>query len=520
MKKSFKAIVALMLAALFAVTLIPTISASEAPKTLTIKNESLDYTFTIYKVASLDTKTGKYTVCGDVDAAVVSAINTAGLSGADFLAALDSATKVGEEKSVISGLHGGKTTYTITSGNAENGDGIYYVKNNEKLVNNSVFVWPVGKATTSAAGKTWDWDYSLSSFDLGTKIKNPKITKEFTGEPTVAFKDAAQADVIKFTLTADIIGQNNAKDRIASYKIWDKMSPGLEYVKGSAHIYYDNTTTSAEADFDAYEGETAKISKLTDAQLGDEESMYKGGTYFEFNVKESVLNGSTAGAFYAHQKVIIQYSAVVLNSAGIGKDYNPNKDGLIYSYPGKDEIPVAGREVRVYTFAPEAVKIDGSATAKAQVADPAAAPTPLGGAKIGIYSDEKCEKLLASGTSENSTGHVTFIRVDANGAETNDANPIRLAPGTYYVKEISAPDGFALSTVVYPLTISAPADETGRSGMTGMFSLDGNKVIENFIPKMPETGGQGTLMFTLIGVGLIICAGVLFVILMKKKTTK
>ena len=37
---------------------------------------------------------------------------------------------------------------------------------------------------------------------------------------------------------------------------------------------------------------------------------------------------------------------------------------------------------------------------------------------------------------------------------------------------------------------------------------------------MPETGGQGTWMFTLIGAGLILCAGVLFVIIMKKKAAK
>ena len=52
----------------------------------------------------------------------------------------------------------------------------------------------------------------------------------------------------------------------------------------------------------------------------------------------------------------------------------------------------------------------------------------LQGAEFGIYSDEACEDLVASGKT-NASGNLQFDR---------------LVPGTYYVKEIEAPEGLSL----------------------------------------------------------------------------
>ena len=486
MKKSFKAIVAIMLVALFAIAMIPAVSAANQ---LVVKNESKEFSFDLYKVASLDKTTGKYTVSAGVDASIVNAINTKDQSGADFLNVLDAVTdtsKLGEFLVNLSGKDGGTSSYTITA------DGIYYAVVKDKpsgdiaKVKNSVIVWPEYKG---------GWNYDFTSLDLGSKVGTDKITKAFA-DTEADSKSAKQGQVIEFVLTADRVGSSS--DLATSYVIWDDMCPGLEYVKDSANITYDGET-DANADF------TVATSKITENIV-----KYSNGTHFTFTANTDVLNNKDSN-YYKADEVIITYKATVLNSAGIGKDYNPNKDGLKYELTSGKKADKAGREIKVYTYAAKANKIDATATAKAKAENASAANVALKGAVIGLYTKGDDNKLteIARGTSDEN-GNVSF----KNG---NDEKELRLAPGKYIVKEISAPAGYALSTVEYDLEVKD--DNDARNG-DGFFSLDGNKVIENFATKMPETGGQGTWMFTLIGAGLILCAGVLFVIIMKKKAAK
>ena len=500
MKRSIKAIFALMLTALFVFTMIPAASATDDPvvaddNKLIIKNESEDFSFDIYQIATLSSETtGQYDVIA-TDATVIAAINTAKQSGAEFLAVLDAAdaSKLGTPAN-ITAKDSGTTTYETTT------PGIYYARvkdqpegDNVSKVKNSVIVWPEYTANGWQFYQT-DGAYTV---DLGTKVGTDRITKYFAEDSTrtVDGKAAGQDDVINFVLRADVVGSTT--DLAVKYEIWDDMCPGLQYVANSAHIYYDEITDAKAADD---EFETPEITTINTNDVD-----YGNGTHFLFKAKEATLS-SAESKYYQAKEVLIAYQAKVLNSAKTGELGNPNKDGLVYKltsgFDGED-VKKPGREVKVYTYAAEATKIDASATAKATDGK----NVPLGGAVIGLYEDADCTKLLASGTSDNTTGELTF-------KATGDSNALRLAPGKYYVKEISAPAGYALSTAVYELTVT-----DSRSG-DGIFKPDGDKVIENFATKLPETGGQGTLMFTLIGAGLILCAGVLFVIIMKKKTTK
>ena len=484
MKKSIYAILSLMLVLMLSVAMIPAVSA--AGESLTIKNENEDFSFEIYQIATISTDdlaTGKYTCPAGLAAAAKTAVNTANQSGADFLAALDAIETIGiTPVATVSGKTGTgyETTYTTTTA------GIYYARvkdqpaGNVAKVSNSVIVWP-----TYVRGS---WDYTDNNVDLATKVGTDNVTKSFS-DTTADSKAAGQGDTIQFTLKADVVG--SATDKATKYQIWDKMSPGLEYVANSAHVFYDGTTTSADNDFEV------KVEKNN-----SNEAKYGNGTIFTFSAKAATL-ANESSAYYSAKEVYVTYSATVLNTAGIGSNYNPNKDGLIYKLASSTaDVERDGREVKVYTYTATATKIDASATAKAT----GGANVPLAGAVIGLYKDGT---EIARGTSA-ADGTVVF----KNGT---DENSIRLAPGSYVVKEITAPNGYALSTVEYPLTITDNA--AARSG-EGVFSLDGNAVIENFATKLPETGGQGTLMFTIIGAALILCAGTLFVLIMKKKSCK
>lgn len=486
MKKSIKVILATLLVLMLTVAMIPGVSAADP--TLTIKNENADFTFDLYQIATLDSEaTGKYILPADIDDAVEAAVNTAGQDGAAFLAKLDAVNDIGVDPIArLSGKTGTgyKKAETVTEA------GIYYARISEKpagdnvaKVKNAVIVWPVYQGGA--------WDYSTTNVDLATKVGTDRVTKSFSDTPADS-KDAGQGQEISFTLKADIVG--SATDKAVKYQIWDKMSPGLQYVTGSAKVFYDGTTDSADAEF-----ENVKIETIDDAS----DAKYNKGTSFTFAAKAGTLSNADSD-YYKHKEVYVTYKATVLNTAGIGSNYNPNKDGLVYKLASSAaDVERDGKEVKVYTYAAKATKIDASATAKTGT------QTPLKGAVVGLYTKNATDNSLteiARGTSD-AQGLITF----KNGS---DANALRLAPGNYVVKEISAPTGYVLSTVEYPLTVTA--DHNGD----GTFDLDNNKVVENFATVLPETGGQGTLIFTLIGAGLILCAGILLVVVMKKKSAK
>ncbi len=130
------------------------------------------------------------------------------------------------------------------------------------------------------------------------------------------------------------------------------------------------------------------------------------------------------------------------------------------------------------------VKVDGNTKA------------PLAGATFKLTSDTD-----TTGTSltTGEDGTVKFTGLKA---------------GTYYVEETVAPSGYNINSKKFTITISTSGVVTGDG-------VNNSKLTVNDYPlTVPQTGGTGTIMFTIGGVALIACAGVLFFILMRKKATK
>ncbi len=462
---TMKRIVAVLLAVML-VASIGVLGASAAGETLTFDATGADaagFTFTIYQVATLNTTTGQYTASGTVDSAVQTAINTPNQSGAAFLSVLNAATNVGTS---LGTLKEAKKDDITTPG-------IYYAKVTDapstatkKL--NTVVVWP-----------QHDDGYTMSdlSVDLSKKVASgsDNVTKYFTEDTTkeVESKSAGQGDVINFTLEADVVGSKDEK--VTKFVIWDKMTKGLTY-NNDAKVYYDDSTT-ATTDF------TVAAVGLTDS-----DAKYNGGTYIT-----ATANTVTSDSFYTHSKVYVKYSATVNNDATVGAAYNPNKDGLIYNTGSGNDVEKDGPELKVYTYEIQAIKYDGAASPK----------KALPGAKFGLY---KGTTKLAEGTSL-ADGKVIF-----NNGDTTK-NGIRLAPDTYMVKELEAPSGYALSTAEISVTIS------DTQAGTGVTFANGTAGIDNYPTKLPQTGGAGTMVFTIVGGALVLLAGAMFVIIMKKRAS-
>ena len=90
-----------------------------------------------------------------------------------------------------------------------------------------------------------------------------------------------------------------------------------------------------------------------------------------------------------------------------------------------------------------------------------------------------------------------------------------LKAGTYTLKETNPPKGYNLNETEYTVTINANGTVTSAQYDA---TLKGVKIGDTPVV-MPASGGQGTMIFTIVGISLIACAGVLFIVL-KKRSSK
>lgn len=258
----------------------------------------------------------------------------------------------------------------------------------------------------------------------------------------------------------------------------------------------------------------------------------------------------------------VTYAATITNDAVVGSEGNPNTVTLYYTNnpntgsthenpnespkddQGKDYVTKEDEEI-VYTYEIKLLKTDDDETD----------PKPLAGAVFGIYEDEACTKL------------VDTVTTNANG----EASSTQVSKGTYYVKELVAPEGYTLNTEVKTVEATWMTATTKRTAGTvtteytsnqdeatvktqagwlkdgKFYSLDNKPAGDNVLPayiknttttsdtttytenngsgsgvvsmetwkdtklkELPSTGGMGIYLFTIVGVVMIVTAAGLY----------
>ena len=204
--------------------------------------------------------------------------------------------------------------------------------------------------------------------------------------------------------------------------VTDTMSEGLDYLPSSLKINYNDTSISANTNGEFKDGGTLVATVETE------------GNTFYLNFEYDAICGNDGIPF---NPLTVTYSARVNENAVVGILGNDNHVKMYYAndpttgstFEPTDEEKTPDNAEGVTKKEDEEILYTYQLSFKKTGENDEA----LAGAIFGIYSDEECENLIDIVTT-NKAGYAVSTSVKK---------------GTYYIREIQAPQGYSLNDTVY-----------------------------------------------------------------------
>ena len=473
--KATKRILAVVMVVMMLALMIP--FAASAATTYTAEITAKEgYTVSLYKIGALNDNGTAYTAVSGVAAGIKTAVEASPVVPQTVLDAAEAAKKAGQNTGTLIGTEevGSTKKVTFTTTDA----GLYYATitgtpagTNVKKTGGSIFYLSDAKDASDTAMTT-------ASVDISGKIEDGtvNVSKEIVGSDmnSTTQTTAKVGENVTFKLTASVTGTKD--EYLKSYVIHDSMAEGLDFVEVSS-VQVDTTTLTVGDDYTVDSTDKADIKiALTEAYL----NAAKAGTngfYDAASVTVTLVGKLNASAI--HGRTANDDATAYANTVA-----NYNKDSLSYTNKYNAETTKEGNTVHVYTFDVDIYKVD------------ATNDTKLDGATFTLTK-----------------GSDTFTAETKDGGKATFAG---LKKGTYTLKETVAPKGYNLNNTEYTVTIGADGSVTSTQYDA---TLKGVKIGDTPVV-MPATGGNGTMIFTIVGASLIACAGILFVILKKRAASK
>ena len=365
--------------------------------------------------------------------------------------------------------------YTATFGNLDYG---YYVVSpqagsTDATRKTDAMLKPVTEDTNTIALKS---KYPTVDKTVSTDLDkvNAEIGKKLTFKLTADVPDVSEYNKYQFTFN-------------------DTLSKGLTFGEFT-EVTIDGQTLNADTDYKAEAGKPDQGTKATSI---------------------SVKFGTQSGAIYdakklftgkAGKKIVVKYTAYINADAIVGQaipnsatvDYSTSPDGIQTGTSNPDVT-------HQYTFGFQLKKTDS-------------ADTPLAGAVFELRHKETGAVIELVKVEEG----VYRLKLDGDNSSVNEvttgANGIikfqGLAAGTYYLVETKAPEGYNKLAKPIKITIAdTTADGTTPSWTVAMNDGRGTTGSEGNLPEiqvqnnkgvlLPETGGMGTVIFTVAGIAII-----------------
>lgn len=339
----------------------------------------------------------------------------------------------------------------------------------------------------------------------------PTSTKKIKEDSTDQWGDTADLDVgqeAPFKLTGTM-PSNIADFTTYKYGFKDFISKGFTLREG-----FDATDLTVKIGDKKITPDTVNVTDITDDTHGAE---YNGGKQIEIMFTDLKATAKAAGVdLTASSEVTVEYTAKVNEQAVIGGKGNPNKSLVVYQKDvtdgdGLGETPED--EVWAFTYQLDTTKVDS--------ANP---ETKLKDAQFRLYNSDKTK---SAEIKDNKI--VKWVDGDAGTVITTPEggvfNIAGLDADTYYLKEIKAPAGYNLPTgddayFKFVITANLTVGDDGKGKIESLTITPGKgQAADGDIPTgkvemnitntsgstLPETGGIGTAIFTVVG--LLVMAG-------------
>ena len=320
--------------------------------------------------------------------------------------------------------------------------------------------------------------------DVTFTAKKEEVTITKTADKTSVTKN----EKVAYTVTVDIPTYGTgATDK--SFYVSDLLPDGLTIDTASINVKIGDAAVDSTAytlDATATTGYTFKLSVTTD-QYADKWAE-NGGKQLVITYSATLNNDNTTAV-----------NAKETNTATFDYSFYPYVEN---SHKQKTDT------VDVTTFAIKIDKyVDGSPTTK------------LSGAKFDLYRTATDAEIAAGGTETIPHTTVQGIKLesdlvtDNNGSATFEKYQANGTHYTYYLVETQAPHGYNILAEAVKVNFT----DTDVAATDGVYTV---KIPNSSGITLPITGGEGIVIFTVIGIALMVGAVILFVIFRKKAKTK
>ena len=470
MKKTFKKLMAALLAvALLCAMAVPAF-AVDAPGSITINNAVSGKTYNVYRILDIATHNDGYTGIvyktndkwsefinsTDVKSHYFTAVGSDGVVTVKDRLTADDAKALAVSAKAWLGTHtditADATAITATSStvNFTNLELGYYLV--------------VSSGWDDDIEVVCSLDTTKPNIEINEKNGKPTIEKRIVDNGDVDENTANIGDYVQFKLTVNVID-----GKPTNYVIHDKMSIGLTYVNNNEHpvkVTIGNRELSANSDY-TFENPTD-------------------GCTFEIKIKDGILKSNDV--------VTVTYFGQVNSHAKIGTTgSNTNDARLTYGTSGKS------------SWEQTTTKVFGFKVFKHAGTDKT---TLLAGADFRLYktvgettyyAQFDSNGLLTGWATEATASGVTITSNNTGALVLNG-----LDAGTYYLEETKAPDGY--NKLITPVTVTISKEGVVSPAENGIVYVSNNAGAT-----LPSTGGMGTTLFYVIGGGLMVAAVVLLV---------
>ena len=446
--------------------------------------------------------------------------------------------------------------------------GLYLVVETEvpENVTSTVNPWLVSlPMTDTETGDGWFYDVTVYPKN---ETGNPTLEKEvsdlahgvsFSGDiDALGYRDVATGstgDVMGYRYLSTLPTITSSATKLTQYRFEDKLSPGLEYNQNDVIVCWYESYEAAQKDYTIAKPDTPATQGTNAAEIW-ECNEYGVGTYFDvtygtlddgsttmtlqFNeaglerINTPVDNSQQEGR-YSDWTCVVYYNAKINSTEDmiLGDEGNPNTVTLTWERTSQDYIDTLTDEAKVYSYGIHLTKkfTAGGTNFEAVQFIAQNVTNATGTYYVVAEANPKAGVYYATGTTTNvdeatrmtpdETGHMYLYGLEE---DTYQLTETQTDPDYNLLEDVITVDidtKYTPGVQVGSLTATAKVD--GYTATMEAMGNSGNALVPLTVLNtrgfdMPETGGTGTMVTTVLGI--VLAGGMLtvsIILLFKRK---